>query len=464
MPNFWSSMLQQAYECFNGPRTVDYEFEKKAQETKLVKEQIYQIRSIITGFPQRTAGIQAVCSDIFNSFSLPFEKEKCYYGFADDVCNAHKALEKAYLACTDLISKLGADTGLWVSSFQEVDELLKKRVEARKTYDHYDEKMEKLVKERNEKLTKGKKESVKDVEVFERNEEKFRNAATEYISLSNQAYYKMQELLDSRYKLITPIMVNFIEEERKFFNQAAKIMNYFNNLAPRVQQLHLSYQKTPIKYNAVDYLRGRHIIGKDFEKNQGKSKLIQTGIIVGGKPQVTSTICPELTHNQNQGGYPPSGGSGGMPNPMPYNQNPYNQQNYPQNRPNYPPTNVPPNQMNPNAYHNNPTMNQQRPPQYNLPSYNNPQQPPHNNANPYNNNPQQPPQHNNTFNNTEIHQNVDLDEPIKNPYEDDKNEITNPYDNNNEAEKNPYEEDFTNKNEDGGEGGEEKHEGGDNAK
>ena len=41
MPNFWSTMLQQAYECFNGPRTVDYEFEKKAQELKLVKEKVY---------------------------------------------------------------------------------------------------------------------------------------------------------------------------------------------------------------------------------------------------------------------------------------------------------------------------------------------------------------------------------------------------------------------------------------
>lgn len=446
MPNFWSSMLQQAYECFNGPRTVDYEFEKKAQELKLVKEQVYQIRAIITGFPQRTSGIKAVCSDIFNSFSLPFEKEKCYYGFADDVCNAHKALEKSYSSCAEMISKIGADTGLWVSSFQEVDELLKKRVEARKNYDHYDEKMEKLVKERNEKLSKGKKESAKDVEVFERNEEKFRNSATEYISLSNQAYYKMQELLDSRYKLITPIMVNFLEEEKKFFNQASQIMNYFNNLAPRVQQLHLSYQKTPIKYNAIDYLRGRHIIGKDFEKNQGNSKLIQTGIIIGGKPQITSSICPDFTPNQNQGGYPPSGGFGGTPNPMPNSQNPYNQQNHPQNRQNYPPTNMPPSQ------NKNPIVNQQRLPQYNFPPYNNQQHPPQNNANPYSNNIQQPPQHNQTLNVTDNHQNVDLNDPIKNPYEDDKEEIPNPYENNaNNIQKNPYEEDFENKKEEGGE-------------
>ena len=54
MPNFWSTMLQQAYECFNRPRTVDYEFEKKAQELKLVKEKVYQVKSIITTFPQRT--------------------------------------------------------------------------------------------------------------------------------------------------------------------------------------------------------------------------------------------------------------------------------------------------------------------------------------------------------------------------------------------------------------------------
>ena len=46
----------------------------------------------------------------------------------------------------------------------------KKRFELRKTYAHYDEKMEKWVKEKNIKFNKGKEESESDIQKFENNE------------------------------------------------------------------------------------------------------------------------------------------------------------------------------------------------------------------------------------------------------------------------------------------------------
>ena len=389
MPNFWSTMLQQAYECFNGPRTVDYEFEKKAQELKLVKEKVYQVKSIITTFPERTGGIQAVCDDIYNTVSLAFDKDKCYYGFADDVCNAHKALGNAYSNCQTLIVKLAADTAKWDASFGEVEALIKKRAEARKIYDHYDEKMEKLVKERNEKLAKGRKESVKDCELFERNEDKFRKAAQEYISSSNTAYYKIQELLDFRYKMIIPVLADFIESERVFFNKGAQILNYFNNIQPRIQQLHLGFQKTPINYDAVDYLRGRHIIGREVEMAKGQQLYMQKGVIMGGKPKPTLTI--ESSYKPQPSGMPMNNQ---MQNPYNnnninngYNQNPYNNPyQQPPNRPMYP-------QNNPNIPPQMPPSNEV-PHMPNLPEYH-------------------PPE---------------LQEPVlKNPYEEDNVEVKNPY-------------------------------------
>ena len=46
----------------------------------------------------------------------------------------------------------------------------KKRFELRKTYAHYDEKMEKWVKEKNIKFNKGKEESESDIQKYENNE------------------------------------------------------------------------------------------------------------------------------------------------------------------------------------------------------------------------------------------------------------------------------------------------------
>ena len=348
MPNVWSTILQQAYECFNGPRTIDYEFEKKVQELKLAKERMLQIRTTILSFPQRTGGIQAICLDIFNSFSLPFEKDKCFYGFIDDVCNAHKALEKAYVTCKEKIEKIGMDIACWDAAFQEVENNLKQREENRKVYDHYDEKMSKMVKERNEKFAKGRAETEKEIESFERNEEKFKNAATEFISISNNTYYKIQELLDKRYNMMIPVVADFIEAERVFYTHAASIFKYFENAKPKLQQMGYSFQKTPVSYNASDYLRGRHILGKDFDPKLFTEK----GIIVGSKKKKDpKEEQNEKSNNQNQ-----NQNQNYNTNPLPSRQQTYAQGGNPYNN-----SNIYRNQSVVNPYSVNPYANNQGP-------------------------------------------------------------------------------------------------------
>ena len=293
MPNLWSTTLQQLYECFNGPRSIDYEFEKKAQEFKLVKERINLIKQTLFSFPGKAQGMLSFCNDVYNYFSLAYEKEKCYYAFIDDVSNAHKALENEYSNCKDLIYKIAQDTVKWDSCFAEIESLMKQRSEKRKTYDHYDEKMEKLVKERNERFAKNKSESTKDVEIFERNEEKFKTAAADYVKISNHTYYKIQDFLDSRYPLLTQVIAEFIIAEQTFYSKTAEIMSYFKDLKPKLQRLESNFQKTPIKYNAVDFLRGRNIIGKSFTDNLNHTRYTERGIIHGSNDST-------LSNNQQQ--------------------------------------------------------------------------------------------------------------------------------------------------------------------
>ena len=308
MPNLWSATLQQLYECFNGPRSIDYEFEKKAQEFKLVKERIGLIKQTLLSFPGKAQGMLSFCNDVYNYFTLAYEKDKCYYAFIDDVSNAHKALENEYSNCKDLIYKIAQDTIKWDTCFTEIDTLIKQRSEKRKAYDHYDEKMEKLVKERNERFAKNKGESAKDVEIFERNEEKFKSAASDYVKLSNQTYYKIQDFLDSRYPLLTQVISEFIIAEQNFYTKAAEIMSYFKDLKPKLQRLEANFQKTPIKYNAVDFLRGRNIIGKSFTDNTNQSRYTERGIIHGtndasinNKPQIPIFRPP--TYNAGSSNY-----------------------------------------------------------------------------------------------------------------------------------------------------------------
>ena len=339
MPNFWSKIAQEAYECFNGPRTKDYDFDKKAQELQLAKDKIFQLRAIIANFPQRTLPFKSMLEEISSLFSLVFDRNTNYYRLMDDVCNAHRALLNAYSECCDKMKKVYDECSDWDNKFIEVENDIKRRNDLRKNYDHYDEKMEKLVKERTARFNKGKTESESDIQKFESNEKKYKDAALEYVQLSNQTFFKMQTLLDLRYAMVAPVVGDFLEAERLFFVQGAQIMDYFNGVSPKIKRLENGFKKTPITYDAAESLRGRNILNKENDKEG----YLLTGIIPGNNngqnrtPLITgetnntgnmrnnnnnSNINNNINNNNNNNNNRGGGGYGQMGNQM----NPYKQQ------------------------------------------------------------------------------------------------------------------------------------------
>ena len=282
MPNFWTKITQKAYECFNGPRTQDFDFDKKKQEVTLMKDKINQIRNILLSINERTKGFHMINVDIFNNFGLVFDRNTNYYSFMDDTCQAHNALDKIYIEFTENLKKVTDETLKWDKPFKDLDQELKKQVEFRKVYDHYDEKMEKLVKERSKNFLKGNKETLKDVENFENNENKYKEAANNYVNQSNLCYNKMQNLLDDRYTMIAPLIAQFLYYEKLFFDKCSKTMVYFNNVVNKVDNLKFSFQRTQYKYDASDYLRGKQILNRVSEKIEIVKKNKDGGEVIEG--------------------------------------------------------------------------------------------------------------------------------------------------------------------------------------
>ena len=278
MNNPIPGIIQSVYESFYGPRTVDYDFDKKVQELKLIKEKIFQIRAIINSFPQRILPFKSMFEEISSIFGLAFDKNTKYYGFMDDVCESHRALLKAYVDCCNNMVKVSNECNDWDNKFIEVENDIKRKNELRKKYDHYDEKMEKLVKERTAKYNKGKSETESEIQRFEDNVQKYKDAALEYVQISNQAYFKIQTLLDLRYTMVAPVVGDFLEVERQFFIHGAQIMSYFDGVGPKIKKLEIGFQKTPITYDAADTLRGKSIL------NQAeKDGYLLKGIIPGSQ-------------------------------------------------------------------------------------------------------------------------------------------------------------------------------------
>jgi hypothetical protein len=261
--------MQKIYEAFNGPRTRDIEFDQKVSEVKQVIKAMGITTNIIRNFPSRTSGIRSLCLDLITNLQIIYkDKGTIFSEFANDVITAHKNIEKSYLSCCEVLQNCQILNSEWDKLFNDVKENINKREEARKVYDHYDEKMEELVKERNEKLAKKESEKIEDIEKFDRNDGKYKRAANDYINLSLYTYKLMQKLLDFRYKLINPLVATLVQEEKKFFDNCQTFFFKFENILVKINSLSNGFVPTNVdNYNPSKHIRANRLLNGLDVKN-----------------------------------------------------------------------------------------------------------------------------------------------------------------------------------------------------
>ena len=168
MPNLWTKTTQIIYEAFKGPRTVDIEFNGKYEEIKLMVLQIKNISLTIKSFPQKLLGFKDLCTEVCQHLIKPYPNDSIYYPQINAIISAHKEMINCYQECSNTLSNLSGTTSEWQKIFAEVKANLKKREEARKVHDHYDEKMEKLINEKHKKMENKEEETDEEIQKFDR--------------------------------------------------------------------------------------------------------------------------------------------------------------------------------------------------------------------------------------------------------------------------------------------------------
>ena len=168
MPNIWNKATQMIYEAFKGPRTVDIEFNGKYEEIKLIVSQIKNISITIKSFPEKLNGFKQLCTEICQHLIKPYPNDNIYYPQISSIVSAHKEMINCYQECANILGKLTGSTEEWHKTFSEVKLNLKKREEARKIHDHYDEKMEKLIEEKHKKMENHEEETEEEIQKFDR--------------------------------------------------------------------------------------------------------------------------------------------------------------------------------------------------------------------------------------------------------------------------------------------------------
>ena len=168
MPNIWTKTMQMIYEAFKGPRTVDLEFNGKYEEIKLIVSQIKNISVTIKSFPDKLNGFKQLCTEICQHLIKPYPNDCLYFSQISAIISAHKDMIKCYDECADTLGKLTGSTEEWHKTFNELKLYLKKREEARKIYDHYEEKLEKLIEDKHKKMQNHQEETAEEIQKFDR--------------------------------------------------------------------------------------------------------------------------------------------------------------------------------------------------------------------------------------------------------------------------------------------------------
>jgi hypothetical protein len=168
MPNFWTKATQKISETFSGPRTKDPEFEEIVKEMWMTEKGLTSIRNVFQNISNFTANLKNSSIELSNSIKMIYEKDSAYMPFAASVFQINEEMIRYADEFNTRLVKIYSETNRWDNLFNELKNKLCKRDEARKIYDHYEEKMDKIAKQRMEKLRRNVTETPKDYEFYKR--------------------------------------------------------------------------------------------------------------------------------------------------------------------------------------------------------------------------------------------------------------------------------------------------------
>jgi hypothetical protein len=168
MPNIWSRTNRKIYEAFKGPRTVDMDFNKKVEEIRREEKYLAHLQSIIERFHESRETHKMHLIEVNHFLINCYDTNSHYWPYMNDIILTHKELEKLHDNYIENVMQITYLSNELNNRLNSIRENIKERDRLRFIHDHYDEKMEKYVRERNRRLETGKTESVEFVQGFER--------------------------------------------------------------------------------------------------------------------------------------------------------------------------------------------------------------------------------------------------------------------------------------------------------
>ena len=98
-----------------GSNQRDFEYEKKLQEFKAVKDSMVSLKKVIDNYPIKLEGLKQVLDTISNSCELFFQKnQKECYQFMHNISSAHRALSEKLSLLFSQFNQIKNNSNIWV--------------------------------------------------------------------------------------------------------------------------------------------------------------------------------------------------------------------------------------------------------------------------------------------------------------------------------------------------------------
>ena len=262
MPNFWTKAGQFISEKISGSRTQDEDFLKACEKMKNTEKGLFSLKTVIQNFLSYSEHFIKYFSD-FNSAIKLIYMDSPFYNFTEEITCKHQIIQAEFEEMNKKMNILFSKTSEWSIVFDSAKEQIKSREEKRKVYDHYEEKLSKL-----------NKSNKKDQKYLERNEGKYKKAASEYVEISEKAFNTINNSLKIAYELTNPVIDEVITTEKNFFQGIGKSLSCFTNNSERFMEIKKNLDNPNINKDSITYDPIKYMNEKDLMKKISLNRMI----------------------------------------------------------------------------------------------------------------------------------------------------------------------------------------------
>lgn len=201
-------------------RKQEEDFDKLVQKMRTIETGMLNFRKYMQCIGKSLEAMSTLYTEFSTVFPQFYETSSSFGDICKDLSSAHQDISRILLGFNTCLNKLLSRTSEWNSLFTQIKNELKEREEKKKNYDHYEDKLDKLM----EAFEKKKKI---DQDKYDRNEEKFKKAANEYKESTESCAKKINDLLNRRYGLVNPIVIDFVIGELVCANElSANVLGF----------------------------------------------------------------------------------------------------------------------------------------------------------------------------------------------------------------------------------------------